>query len=67
MPHLGQLRITTVLVLNLARRARRLRAVFRNLRGIPNHQGLIFPQTLFADAGGTYDPPNLATNLKEKR
>lgn len=64
MPHLGQLRISTVAIASLARH---VCAVFIELRAIHHHQGLIFPQNLFADAGGTHPPPNLATNLKEKK
>ena len=29
--------------------------------------GLVFPHHLYADAGGTHPPPNLASSLKGKR
>lgn len=67
MPHLGQLRISTVPVVHLARSVRQARPVFIYLHAILNYPGLIFPQKPFADAGGTHHPPNLATSLKEKR
>ena len=67
MPHLGQLRISAVAVVNLTRRVRLVWAVLVELPAIQNYQGLIFPQNFCADAGGTHPPPNLATSLKEKR
>jgi hypothetical protein len=67
MPHPGQLRISTAAVVNLGLRVLRMCLDFIEPRSIHNYQGLIFPQNLFADAGGTHPPPNLATNLKEKR
>lgn len=62
MPHSGQLRLSADVNI-LARRVWRTCA----FRTFHNYQGLIFPQSLFAEAGGTHPPPNLTTNLKEKR
>jgi hypothetical protein len=67
MPHLGQLRISAVAVVNLARRVRHVCVFLIQLTAFHNYQGLIFPQNLLADAGGTHPPPNLANSLKEKR
>ena len=67
MPHLGQLRISAAAVVNLGLRVLRMSLDSIESWSIHNSQGLIFPQNLSADAGGTHPPPNLATNLKEKR
>lgn len=67
MPHVGQLRISAAHVVNLARRVQLTRPVFNLLQTVQNYPGLIFPQNIFAGAGGTHPPPNLGVSLKEKR
>jgi hypothetical protein len=67
MSRLGQLRISTMPVVHLARSVRQARPVFDHRHAIFIYPGLIFPLKPFTDAGGTHPPPNLATSLKEKR
>jgi hypothetical protein len=66
MPHWGQFRISTAAVVNLGLRGLRVCLNFIEPRSIHNHPGLIAAD-LVGDAGGTHAPPNLATNLKEKK
>jgi hypothetical protein len=67
MPHLSQRCTWNTTVVNLARRKRQACPIFLDLLAIDISPGLIFPQSFFAGAGGTHPPPNLTTNLKEKR
>lgn len=67
MPHLGQLCMSIVPVADLALRVPQAYAVCFRFIAVDYYPGLIFPQTLFADAGGTHPPPNLGFSLKEKR